>query len=53
MPICTGKAVFISFCTPEREVNVLLPVKFIARKDDRPPIIRNKEAVSIHPVPVM
>jgi hypothetical protein len=24
--ICAGKAVFISFCTPEREVKVLVPV---------------------------
>lgn len=32
--ICTGTNIFISFLTPESEVYVLAPVKFIARKDD-------------------
>lgn len=28
--ICRGTAIFISFCTPDKEVNVVDPVKFIA-----------------------
>ena len=49
MEIWTGNAVFISFCTPESEVNVEDPVKFMAMKDDKPPIIRNQEAISTIP----
>ena len=44
--ICSGKAVFISFCTPEREVNVEDPVKFIAMNEEIPPIMRNHEISS-------
>ena len=49
--ICNGKANFISFLTPESDVNVDAPVKFIARNDEIPPIIRNHDTISIILVP--
>ena len=45
--ICTGSEIFISFCTPEREVKVDEPVKFMARKDETAPITRNHAMISI------
>ena len=44
---CNGKANLISFLTPESEVNVEAPVKFMARNDEILPIIRNHEIISI------
>ena len=44
--ICTGNEIFISFCTPESDVNVDAPVKFIAIKEEIPPISRNHDMVS-------
>ena len=45
-PICKGSADFISFCTPDSDVNVDDPVKFMARKDEIPPKIRNHDMIS-------
>lgn len=45
--ICKGTAIFISFFTPESEVYVDEPVKFIARNDDKPAKKMNHEIVSI------
>ena len=44
--ICTGNEIFISFCTPESDVNVDAPVKFIAINDEIPPISRNHDIIS-------
>jgi len=44
--ICAGKDIFISFWTPERDVNVEAPVKFIAKNDEIPPIIKNHDKIS-------
>lgn len=49
--ICIGTAVFISFSTPDKDVKVEDPVKFIAIKEDRPPIIRNQEIISTGELP--
>lgn len=51
--IWTGNAVFISFCTPESEVNVEDPVKFIAINEDIAPIIRYQEITSETLLPSM
>jgi hypothetical protein len=45
-PICTGSENFISFLTPDNEVYVEEPVKFIARNEEIAVIIRNHEMVS-------
>ena len=42
LTICKGTATFISFFTPEREVNVDEPVKFMAKKDEIADIIKNQ-----------
>jgi hypothetical protein len=42
--ICKGSALFISFFTPERDVYVDEPVKFIARNDDTAGMMRNHAA---------
>lgn len=44
--ICKGIAAFISFLTPESEVKVEEPVKFIARKEDTADIIKNHDIIS-------
>ena len=45
-PICTGREIFISFLTPDKEVYVEDPVKFIARKEEIAVIIKNQEIIS-------
>ena len=42
-PICRGKDIFISFLTPDSEVYVEEPVKFIAIKDEIAVIMKNHE----------
>ena len=44
--ICKGKDNFISFCTPDKDVNVDEPVKFIAMKDEIAPMSKNHEIIS-------
>ena len=44
--ICKGMATFISFFTPEIEVYVDEPVKFIAKKEESPEMIRNHDVIS-------
>ena len=44
--ICEGSEIFISFCTPDREVNVEAPVKFTAINDEIPPISKNHDIIS-------
>ena len=44
--ICRGNDIFISFCTPDNDVNVDVPVKFIAINDEIPPISRNHDIIS-------
>ena len=44
--ICAGRAVFISFFTPESEVYVEEPVKFIAINEDIEEIIINQAIIS-------
>ena len=51
-PICTGKEIFISFLTPDNEVYVEEPVKFIARKEEIAVIIKNQEIFSEKLFPV-
>ena len=46
-PICNGSEYFISFFTPDNEVYVEEPVKFIARKEEIAVIIKNHENISI------
>ena len=43
--ICNGTAYFISFFTPEREVNVDAPVKFIAKKEAKAGKNTNQAAI--------
>ena len=45
MEICKGREVFISFLTPDSEVYVDEPVKFIARKEDTAGMIANHAAL--------
>lgn len=45
-PICKGTKIFISFLTPEREVKVDEPVKFIARKEEIAVIMKNHDNIS-------
>jgi hypothetical protein len=45
--ISIGIAHFISFLTPDREVYVEAPVKFIPKKADTALIINNHPAISI------
>jgi hypothetical protein len=45
-PICSGNEIFISFLTPDNEVYVEDPVKFIARKEEIAVIIRNHDTIS-------
>ena len=44
--ICVGMAVFISFFTPESDVYVEEPVKFIAIKEDMEETIMNQAIIS-------
>ena len=44
--ICTGNEIFISFCTPDSDVNVDAPVKFIAINEEIQPISRNQDITS-------
>ena len=44
--ICIGNEILISFCTPDSDVNVDAPVKFIAINDEIPPISRNHDIIS-------
>ena len=44
--ICKGSDIFISFCTPDSDVNVDAPVKFIAINEEIPPMIRNHDMIS-------
>lgn len=44
--ICTGIAIPISFFTPDKEVNVEEPVKFIAINDDIQGIMKNHDMIS-------
>lgn len=50
-PICTGSESFISFCTPEREVKVDEPVKFMDMNDEMAPTIRYQAMISMILVP--
>lgn len=45
-PICSGSEILISFFTPDNEVYVDDPVKFIARKEEIAVIIRNQDIIS-------
>ena len=45
-PICRGKEIFISFFTPDREVNVDDPVKFIARNEEIEVMMKNQDPIS-------
>ena len=49
--ICTGNEIFISFCTPDNDVNVEAPVKFIAINDEMPPTSKNHDIISKKLVP--
>lgn len=51
-PICTGKENFISFLTPDNEVYVEEPVKFIAIKEEIEVTIKNQEIFSTILLPV-
>ena len=51
--ICTGTAIFISFLTPESDVNVDEPVKFMAINDDMDIIIQNHDKFSMKDWPVV
>jgi hypothetical protein len=44
--ICMGNEIFISFCTPDKEVKVDAPVKFIAINDEIPPMSKNHDIIS-------
>ena len=44
LAIWTGIAIFISFFTPDNDVNVDEPVKFIAINEDTAVTIRNHES---------
>ena len=46
-PIWTGRDIFISFLTPDNEVKVEEPVKFIARKEEIDVIVRNQADISM------
>ena len=52
-PICSGSETFISFLTPESDVKVEEPVKFIARKEDTAVIINNQDIISKILLPVI
>jgi hypothetical protein len=45
-PICSGRENFISFLTPDSEVNVDEPVKFIAVNEEIAVMIRNHDPFS-------
>jgi hypothetical protein len=45
-PICRGSEIFISFLTPDNEVYVDEPVKFIARKEEIAVIMKNHDNIS-------
>ena len=45
-PICSGRENFISFLTPDNEVNVDEPVKFIAVNEEIAVMIRNQDPFS-------
>ena len=51
MIIWIGTAVFISCLTPDSDVKVEEPVKFIAINDDNPPISKNQEIISYGDLP--
>jgi len=53
LPICSGIATFISFLTPDKDVKVEEPVKFIATKDATDVIIRNQAIISAKLFPVV
>ena len=44
--ICMVNEIFISFWTPDSDVNVEAPVKFIAINDEIPPMSRNHDIIS-------
>ena len=50
--ICRGSEILISFFTPDNEVYVDEPVKFIARKEEITVIIRNQDIISKILLPV-
>src|SRR4030042_2906386 len=52
-PICNGIAHRISFFTPEREVYVEAPVKFIARKAESAGMSRSQASISKRPANVI
>lgn len=45
-PICRGKETFISFFTPDSDVNVDDPVKFIARNEEIAVMMKNQDPIS-------
>ena len=51
-PICRGSEIFISFLTPDNEVYVDEPVKFIATKEEIAVIIKNQDNISKILLPV-
>src|SRR4030042_4310161 len=52
-PICNGRAHRISFFTPEREVYVEAPVKFIAKKAESAGMSRSQASISKRPANVI